>query len=255
MQSFHNGDDEIDDVYTPLPEPAPIDTTSIRRAWIGLLITTIAFFPVYSPFKLLYPSLVRWLQVRTFYEEIAVDLLYESLRVGCVFLIIAWDGAPLGVFGLKKPRWSVDTVTAVIAFALHWKFVAIATDLLANVLLTWGYKIPAHHRGFHFHMPEQSCAGIVLLFIYSLSIGLFEELVTRGYLIPRLERVLNSKLWAVLISSAFFGCWHWPNGMIAVWGAFGTGIIYGIVFVATRRLWPTAVAHAMFDFVLFLWRA
>jgi hypothetical protein len=94
-----------------------------------------------------------------------------------------------------------------------------------------------------------------LLFALSVSIGVSEELAMRGYLIPRLERVLGSNLWAVLLSSAFFGCMHLQRGIVAVWGAFWAGIIYGIVFIWTRRLWPTVFSHAMYDFVLYMWRA
>jgi uncharacterized protein len=93
------------------------------------------------------------------------------------------------------------------------------------------------------------------LFALSVSIGFSEELGMRGYLIPRLEGVLNSKLWAVLISSAFFGCVHLQQGIVSVWDAFWGGVIYGIVFILTRRLWPSVFAHAIFDFVFLLWRA
>lgn len=91
-----------------------------------------------------------------------------------------------------------------------------------------------------------------LPFILSLSIGFSEELVTRGYLIPRLERVVKSKVRANVISSAFFSAWHTPNGIVAAWGTFLVGIIYGVVFVATRRMWPTVWVHALYDFIAFL---
>jgi membrane protease YdiL (CAAX protease family) len=257
MQSFSDDDDNVDYDYFPVPsppEPALVDTTSIRRLWIGLLLTVVLFFPVYSPFRLLYPLVVKWLHVRTYYEELVVDTLFEWIRAASMLLIMVWDGAPLGVFGLKKAAWSMDTVTAVLTFVAHRTLGFIAVDLLVSVLTTLNYKIPAPHRTFRFSDPDHGITSMLLLLVFSLSIGLSEELVMRGYLIPRLERILKSKLWAILISAAFFGCWHIRNGIIAVWSTFWGGIIYGIVFVATRRLWPTVFAHALYDFTVFLRR-
>jgi membrane protease YdiL (CAAX protease family) len=253
-RSFNDDDDEGYST-TPPPQPEPVDTTSTRRACIGLVAATIAFLPLYSPLRLLYNLVVSWLHVRTFYEQIAVDILYQWVCAACVLLIIWWDGAPPGVFGLKRPAWSMDTVTACIAFAAHWTLGLIAVDLFVDFLHTLNYKIPMSRPIFRFSEPERGWAGVFLLLVLSVSIGLSEELAMRGYLIPRLERLLKSKLLAIVISSAFFGLWHLRRGIIAVWSAFWAGVIYGIVFVWTRRLWPSVFTHAAFDFVVFLSRA
>jgi membrane protease YdiL (CAAX protease family) len=245
-------DDEYDRVSTPPPEPEPVDTTSMRRVCIGLLVATIAFLPVYSPFRLLYGPVFRWLQIRTFYGDVFFVTLYEWVRAACMLLIIWWDGAPLGVFGLKKPAWSMDTVTAVLAFVAHRAFCWMAVDLMISFLTSLNYKIPARHSSLRFNEPDHSCTGMLVLLILSLSIGFSEELITRGYLIPRLERIVKSKLWAIVISSAFFAGWHISNGIISVWSAFWAGMIYGIVFVWTRRLWPTIFTHALYDFLAYL---
>ena len=97
-QSFKDDDDE-DYPTTPPPQPEPVDTTSTRRIWIGLLAVTIIFLPRYSPLTLLYNLVVSRLHVRTFYEEIALHILYQWIGAACVLLIIWWDRAPLGVFG------------------------------------------------------------------------------------------------------------------------------------------------------------
>ena len=34
--------------------------------------------------------------------------------------------------------------------------------------------------------------------------------------------------------------------------AFLAGIVYGIAFAWSRRFWPVAIAHAMYDFSAFL---
>lgn len=137
MQSFDENDDEDGDDHAPLllPAPEPADTTSLRRVWVGLIVTGIVFVPVYSPLRLLYPPVERWLQVRTFYEEVACETLFQWVRAACVFLLMLWDGAPLGVFGLKKPMWSVDSITSCIVFAAQWTLGLMTVDLFADLEL------------------------------------------------------------------------------------------------------------------------
>ena len=190
-----------------------------------------------------------------YYERVVFEIFTQVLLAACVLLVMLWDGAPLGVFGLKKPAWSVDTITAFITFVAHRTLVSMAVSLFVDFLRSCNYTFPTPHPFFHIREPEHSWTGVALLFILSVTVGFTEELAMRGYLIPRLERLANSKFWAVLISAALFGCIHLQNGIVSVWSAFWAGVLYGIVFVWTRRLWPTVFTHAAYDFVAFLSRA
>lgn len=76
MQSAEEDDDYEREEALP-PEPEPVDTTSISRIWIGLLLTTVAFLPVYSPLRLFYGPVFRWLHIRTFYENVVFFALYQ----------------------------------------------------------------------------------------------------------------------------------------------------------------------------------
>jgi membrane protease YdiL (CAAX protease family) len=77
----------------------------------------------------------------------------------------------------------------------------------------------------------------------------------RGYLFTRLEQLLRSTWAAVLLSAAVFGLMHWFGGPFNVCDAFLAGIVYGIAFAWTRTLWPVVIAHALYDFSVFLHRA
>jgi membrane protease YdiL (CAAX protease family) len=94
-----------------------------------------------------------------------------------------------------------------------------------------------------------------VLLVLAIAVGFSEELVARGYLIPRLERLLRSTWASVLVSAAVFGLLHWRSGVLTVCHAFLGGIVYGIAFAWTRRLWPVAIAHAMYDFSAMLYGA
>jgi membrane protease YdiL (CAAX protease family) len=250
--AFKPVDDDEDWSTATVEQPEPVDTTSTPRMWIGLVATTIVFLPLYHPLSPLLNVVAHWLHLRTFHERVVFDICRKLLSIACVFLIIWWDGAPLGVFGLKKPAWSVDTITACIVFAVDRTLGFIAVELFIDFLHDVSYKLPKSHPLFGISEPERSWSGALLLLILAITVSFSEELAIRGYFIPRLQRVLNSKSWAVVISAAFFGAMHLRQSVVAAWSAFCGGILYGIVFVCTRRLWPTVFAHAAYDFVAFL---
>jgi membrane protease YdiL (CAAX protease family) len=53
---------------------------------------------------------------------------------------------------------------------------------------------------------------------------------------------------AVVVSAAIFGAAHyWTQGVPGVQQATIFGLVFGTIYVATRRLWPLIIAHAAFD--------
>lgn len=86
--------------------------------------------------------------------------------------------------------------------------------------------------------------------ITSLTAGICEEIVWRGYLQTRFERLLRGKaLAAILLQAALFGLWH----SISVHTFFTAifGFIYGSIYAKTRRLVPVMVSHWLGDVIGF----
>jgi len=79
-----------------------------------------------------------------------------------------------------------------------------------------------------------------------------EELVLRGYLIPRLERVLKSTGEAVLVGAILFGLGHGYQGVHGVVEVALFGLVYGSIFAVTRRIWPLAIGHAAWNVFVFV---
>jgi membrane protease YdiL (CAAX protease family) len=113
-------------------------------------------------------------------------------------------------------------------------------DAYATVQLTHGHglaRIPAH----------------VLFLVACVASASCEELVMRGYLITRFERLFRSTSAAVLVSSALFASYHLYQGIHGVIGAAITGLVYATAFCSVRRLWPVCVAHALHNYIIYLW--
>jgi membrane protease YdiL (CAAX protease family) len=87
----------------------------------------------------------------------------------------------------------------------------------------------------------------VWLVVLSCANGFAEELVLRGYLLPRFEGLLKSTWRAAVVTSLTFASYHLHYGVDTLTVLMG-GLLYAAAFCWLRRLWPLAVAHALQDF-------
>ncbi|MCS7114733.1 MAG: CPBP family intramembrane metalloprotease [Candidatus Bathyarchaeota archaeon] len=86
--------------------------------------------------------------------------------------------------------------------------------------------------------------------VTSLTAGVCEEIVWRGYLQTRFERLLLGKiLAAVLLQAVLFGFWHSISVHTLFTAVFG--FVYGLVYAKTKRLVPVMVSHWLGDVVGF----
>ena len=94
--------------------------------------------------------------------------------------------------------------------------------------------------------------GYLLVAVVFAAGGFSEELVMRGYLIPRLERLLQSTWVAVVVTSVLFGSYHLYQGTAYAIASAVLGLFLGVAFCLTRRLWPLCAAHALYNFLLYV---
>jgi membrane protease YdiL (CAAX protease family) len=101
-------------------------------------------------------------------------------------------------------------------------------------------------------MVGEGAPAYFLLLLACLAGGFAEELVMRGYLIARLERLLGSTWLPVLVTSVLFASYHLYQGVNPAIGHFASGLVYAVSFCFLRRLWPLCIAHALVNFLLYL---
>ena len=99
--------------------------------------------------------------------------------------------------------------------------------------------------------PAFSLTNFLLVLIASLANSFAEELAMRSYMIPRLEEISKSPIFAILATSFMFASYHIYQGMIVVIYAFVIGIVFGVYFHRARRFWPILVAHFFLDAIPF----
>ena len=174
--------------------------------------------------------------------------IVHSLQISMPLLVIlALTRDRWSLFGIVRPKWIIDVLGCVIwAFCAALFYDFVMTLLPSSLLECRGPRV----------LQIESCRKVYrntfCLFIALIAISFAEELIFRGYLIPRFERLLRSTLIAVLVTTAMFASYHVYEGVVAVIGTAAIGFVYAIAFCLLRRLWPLCVAHALANIMLFL---
>ncbi|WP_367754731.1 lysostaphin resistance A-like protein [Flavobacterium sp. WC2430] len=87
-----------------------------------------------------------------------------------------------------------------------------------------------------------------LIWFTSITAGITEELLFRGYLIPRLEIIVKNTFLSVLISSILFGLLHYSYGtLIQVIGPFSIGLVLALHYQKYRNIKIVIICHSLWD--------
>jgi hypothetical protein len=89
----------------------------------------------------------------------------------------------------------------------------------------------------------------MLLLFTCLTAGITEELIFRGYLLPRLEILFKNKWAAIIISALLFGLAHGGYGDLSkMLVPFIIGFIFAFYYTRYRSLTVLIICHFLIDF-------
>ncbi|GAA4166727.1 hypothetical protein GCM10022217_40990 [Chryseobacterium ginsenosidimutans] len=89
-----------------------------------------------------------------------------------------------------------------------------------------------------------------LIIFTCLTAGVVEEVLMRGYIQPRIEKIYNSPVLGVMISAILFGILHSTYGTIGqVVGPFFIGIVFAVFYKLYSNIKIIIICHFLFDFV------
>lgn len=92
-----------------------------------------------------------------------------------------------------------------------------------------------------------------LIFTAAITAAIVEELLFRGYLIPRLEAVFNNRYVAVIISSVLFGLLHFTyNNWYHIAIAGFIGLVFALHYVKYRNIKILMISHFLWDIIIIL---
>jgi membrane protease YdiL (CAAX protease family) len=121
------------------------------------------------------------------------------------------------------------------AQAKPWQWLALVVAVPALLIVAvaiGGLKVELHHPEWLFQF--------VLANIFFVSLA--EEAFFRGYIQQRLASVMHPLL-ALVIASVLFGALHFVGGALLVIFATLAGLIYGLAWMWSGRLWVAVLFH------------
>jgi hypothetical protein len=165
---------------------------------------------------------------------------------------IHWRGGTLrDITGGRWRSWrslSVDVFIA-IPFWIVW-------ELTAWLVLLAVKRIPTPTAAYQ---PPSGFAEIPLWILLSVSAGICEEIVFRGYLQQQFQSATRSAAAAVILQGVVFGLTHTYQGWRHVIVIVALGILYGALVAWRRNLRASMIAHAWSDifegYLRFFWPA
>jgi len=153
---------------------------------------------------------------------------------------VHWKGGHLR--DLTGGRWltwrsvALDVAIA-IPFWLLWEFTAYLVHLAVD-------RIPTPTAPYH--LPNGP-AEVSLWILLSISAGICEEIVFRGYLQQQFRAATRSIVAGVILQGAVFGLAHSYQGWKQVIVIAALGVLYGALAAWRRNLRANMIAHAWSD--------
>jgi membrane protease YdiL (CAAX protease family) len=172
-----------------------------------------------------------------------LGMIGGAARVAMPLLVIlALTRDRWSLFGIVRPKWITDVLLGLVICSCGAVFRRFVISLLPLSVLKMPRPTDVENLATPEGMPE-----CLLLLIGFIAMNFAEELVFRGYLIPRFERLMHSTWIAVLATTALFASYHVYYGVVGAIDAAAVGCVYAIAFCLLRRLWPLCLAHALYN--------
>jgi membrane protease YdiL (CAAX protease family) len=107
-------------------------------------------------------------------------------------------------------------------------------------------------REIHYLIPKTLTEKLTFV-VLSVTAGICEELVFRGFLIAALRAATGSVVVAVIVSAAAFGAAHAHQNVTGGLRAALLGVVLTMPLLITGSLYPAIAAHAAVDLLGGLW--
>ena len=110
----------------------------------------------------------------------------------------------------------------------------------------------------YFRTPLPLFSVLFYTTVVSITAGISEEIIWRGYAITRLEQVTSHRWLGVFVAAVSWSLFHFDPFKTPV--TIVSGVILGILYLKLRRIFPLIIGHMLFNiigyavpFLLFIW--
>jgi uncharacterized protein len=201
-------------------------------------------------------SLAGVKQLRNFGDRPLHLVLNYSLTIAyewILALVVLWGihmrKVPLRqILGERRPgakAWMTDAGIALV----YWAGALLVLAVLGNALvkISGSHIDPQKIGDVTQKLTPVTGLEMLLFLVLSISAGISEELVFRGYLQQQFAR-MSGRVWmGVVLSAAVFGGAHGYEGIAGVLLITAYGAMFGVLTLLRRGLRTGMIAHAWHD--------
>jgi membrane protease YdiL (CAAX protease family) len=218
------------------------------RAFLGIcLVFLVLFLPYLVVFGYCLLSGVVYVpEIKSKGIDVYRQVVMSGMLVLLVtILLVKWDGGGLRSLGVGKLRIWREVSAAIQAFILIYVLQIVIMLILSRLSPELAKDVIGKRKAMSEYFPEISP---ILLLIFTLFVGIYEEVVFRGFLITRLTAMVGKPWIAVILSSIFFGAVHFYQDPLAMIQIMIIAIVLGGLFIVRKNILAPILVHAAFDF-------
>lgn len=203
---------------------------TVGEMLIGIVVYTIIFATniLQNASDTAFSVLNNWLSV-----------LFRVLLIFGLFLLFKFlFKRPVREMGLTKNRW-----LSQLAYGLLFGIVSIGA-VFGLLLLTGQAKVSSVDWSIGLSHEFWASFGLFV------SVGFFEEILSRGYMMTALKTT-RSKPVIILLPAVLFSCLHLLNpntSFLGLFNIFLVGILFAYMFIRTGKLWMPIGYHITWNF-------
>lgn len=189
-------------------------------------------------------------------RELNRSLFFPLILVRGIIVVLVVGGA----LRVRRQSWStVGVSTHRFRHNILFGIVAVMTAgalSFAWVTLLWMFwpnlmaQMSENAERIMHQIPKQHPAVLVLI---TLTVAVYEEILFRGFLLPRLRRATGSWLVATVLSTALFTSLHsFEQTTAALVPITMLSLVFSVFAIWRRSVVPVIVGHFLFNLVQFL---
>lgn len=180
-------------------------------------------------------------------ESLMAKVIISKILIWCIFFLTILYS--LGIEKRKFTEWK--------DVPYRWPFYIkiIIFTFLAFAVIGIGTSNLLHYLGFSSKTKEDLSGFVkqypVFIYVASITAGIVEEYIFRGYMMTRIYSVSGSKFWAIIISSIIFSAAHYSYGTaFMLVQPFLFGLVFAVLYFKYRNLKVLIVFHILWDIII-----
>jgi len=164
--------------------------------------------------------------------------------------ILRYRGQSAKSVGLGRRRFALNLLIGIGATGIAYALIYLTMSLVWLIWPTLWEQMQENADRIIDMVPRLHPLGFAGV---ALMIGLYEELLFRGFLMTRLRRGTGSWTVAVLLSTVVFTALHaFDQTASALIAVTILSLVFSVVTIWRRSIIPAVVAHTLFDLSQFL---